>query len=337
MSREPRITAAHVRDVILRDLDRQAGTDGQWRVDDRFLSARECRVFKAHTPLAAWPLAVKVYRSDARADLIGEQHELLGRFHAGMAKLAGLTVPAPFAPLPEHRTLIMEWIGEPRMDVLLWRAGNRREERARLMAAAGCWLRAFHDQSGIDTLGLRAQNMQIRIDSMYGEGEGAAEAIRDPLFRRAYRAAVDRVSEFKGAPMGYVMAHGDFNTHNLFHGPARTVGFDLTHQLKQPIAFDICRFLVHAESGKPFLTRKGSLAPSGIERQDLDAFMAAYGSLKKPLDGRVMVYLQLVEALRRWASLIGPNQRIPFSLVRPFRIYRLKRIAAHALNSLEGG
>ena len=95
-----------------------------------------------------------------------------------------------------------------------------------------------------------------------------------------------------------------------------------------PVARDMFKLLVQAESEKPLLARHGDLAPWGIEQADLDAFLAGYGPLPEPADDTLMRFFQLSEVLRRWAMLIG-RRRDRF--VHPVMAARLRRMASHAL------
>src|SRR5918995_1564264 len=110
MAPDQAMSPAHVRDVILADLDAQTGSRGEWQIEGEAIRARESWVFKARTPLAPWPLAVKVYCTAVGAELSMHQLQLLWRFHEAMAGEPSLTVPVPWAALPEHRTVIMQWV-----------------------------------------------------------------------------------------------------------------------------------------------------------------------------------------------------------------------------------
>jgi Ser/Thr protein kinase RdoA (MazF antagonist) len=331
------LSAAHVRDVILGDLDRRTGTPGNWEIEGPIASGNWCRVFKAATPLAQWPLAVKVYDSAMRESAIADQAELLQHYRAHMASKEGLTVPTLWAALPEHRTLITEWIDEPRMDDLLRRAGRRRETRTELIAAAARWLRNFHDQSPVTSRPLKAEWLPRQVDRMLGGVHGAGSRIADAVFRSAYDVLVERAAELARRPLGFVKAHGDFVPHNLFHGSGRTVGFDLGSRLMAPVTRDIWTFLIDAEASRPFIASRSAIGPFGVERNDFAAFMNAYGALEPALNGHSFVYLQLLEVLRRWALLISLDRRGRMKLSRWVRVYRLRRMARHCLAALDDG
>lgn len=326
-----------MRDVILADLDRRSGTPGKWSIEGPIASGNQCQVFKAVTPLAQSPLAVKVYNSAMRASVVAEQAELLQHYRAHMATEEGLTVPALWAALPEHRTLITEWIGEPRMDDLLRQAGGRRATRRELMTAAGRWLRNFHDQSAVTSRSLKPEWLQRQVDRMLGGEQGAGLRVSDAVFRSAYGVLVRRAAEFTKAPLGFVKAHGDFVPHNLFHGSGRTVGFDLGNRLMAPVTRDIWTFLSDAEASRPFVASRFSIGPFGIERTDFEAFMNAYGDLEPALRGQGFVHLQLLEVLRRWALLISLSRRGGLKLSRWVRMYRLRRMATHCVAALSDG
>lgn len=331
------LSAVHVRDAILGDLDRRTGTPGNWQVEGPIASGNWCRVFKAATPLAQWPLAVKVYDPAMRESAIADQAELLRHYRAHMASKEGLTVPTLWAALPEHRTLITEWIDEPRMDDLLRRAGGRRDSRSELIAAAARWLRNFHEQSPVTSRPLKPEWPQRQVDRMLGGEHGAGWRVADPVFRSAYGVLVERAAELARPPLGFVKAHGDFVPHNLFHGSGRTVGFDLGSRLMAPVTRDIWTFLIDAEASRPFIASRSAIGRLGIERTDLEAFMTAYGELEPALNGDSLVHLQLLEVLRRWALLVSLDRRGGIKLSRWVRVYRLRRMAGHCLEALGDG
>lgn len=335
MAPDQAVSPAHVRDVILADLDRRTGRPGNWQIDGEAIRARESWVFKARTPLAPWPLAVKVYCTAVGTELSAHQLKLLRRFHEAMASEPSLTVPVPWAALPEHRTVIMQWVDEPRVDVLLQRAGRRRDERAQLFAAAGRWLRHFHAQAGVVVLPLSPKPLLQQIETRLIGQSDVRRKIFDGVFRRSHEVLQSRLGEYAGTPVPHVLAHGDFVSHNLFHGPDRTAGFDIAGRHTSPVTRDIVRFLVHAESEKPFFTRPSTLAPTGIERQDVDAFLSAYGPLEKPLDDRLLTVLQFAEVLYRWAVLLDRLRRGRINRDRIVKVVRLRRMAKYALASLE--
>ena len=181
MAPERAVSAQHVRDVILKDLDRRSGREGPWEVE--FISrARESWLFKARSPQAPWPLAVKVYCTAVPKTLATRQTKVLQHYHAAMTE-PGLSVPAPFAAVPQHRTLIMEWIDAPRVDRLLTGARTR-AERDRIIANAGRWLRHFHDHGVQAQRPLGSIDLLRPLDTLLS-GVGGVDA-RDRAFRAAY-------------------------------------------------------------------------------------------------------------------------------------------------------
>lgn len=304
MAPEQGLDAAEVSGIILKDL---AGKDGAWRIEPQPLKGRDSWVFKAYTPSAPWPLAVKVHCDAVTHADIAAKGDHLRTYHEAMAARPNLTVPALWASLPEHRTLVMQWIEAPRMDELLRRAGRSRNERSRLFAAAGAWLRHYHAQSPAVIRRLKVKSHPRHIDMLLGGEDGAGRHVRDGVFRSSYEALIEKSDVFARCRVVHVMAHGDFVPHNVFHGGGRTVGFDMVPRTR-PALVDICHFLVHAEVKKPLLLR-GALGATGIERSDAQAFLDAYGGLEPLGGGAVAAYLQLNEALLRWAVVISNRRR----------------------------
>ena len=334
MAGEPPPTESYVRAVILKALDERSGEHGDWTVEGPLAKGRDSWIFKARTPLAKWPLAVKVYCASKPADLVAKSYRDLQRYHLSMAGGRD-TVPAPWAVLPEHRTHISEWIDYPVMGTLLSQAGRRREERAALLAAAGQWLGCFHRQAGISFGPLDHGQLQWHVDRSLGGTAGAWHAVGDGMFRHGYTTLVKHAETFADTPVGHTTCHGDFTPTNLFLGPDRTVGFDFGAMNGRPVTFDICRFVMRAEANKPFATRKADLSPQGLERRDQEAFMASYGPLERPLEGPILSYLCLAEALRRWATLIEERRGSRFSVTHWVRLSRLRRMVGYAARHLE--
>ena len=336
MGPDEAVDAAYVGGVILRDL---GGKNGTWKIEPQPLKGRDSWVFKAHTPQAPWPLAVKVHCAAVTEADIAAKAEHLGQCHAAMAARPELTIPALWASLPEHRTLVMQWIEAPRMDDLLARAGGRREERSRLFAAAGAWLRHYHAQAPAVMRGLKVGSYPGHIDMLLGGEEGAGREVRDGIFRASYDALIEHAASFAGCRVAHVMAHGDFVPHNVFHGGGQTVGFDMVPRTRPALA-DICHFLVHAEVKKPLRFRPGTLGPTGLEQRDARAFLDAYGALEPLEGGAVAAYLQLNEALLRWAVVISNRRRggrpRTEQVIDWMRYRRMARRAALALEQGRG-
>jgi hypothetical protein len=216
------------------------------------------------------------------------------------------------------------------MRTLLRRAGRRREERDRLIAAAGRWLRHFHDQSGPVMLPLQTHRLQRRIDLLLGGETGAGHKVHDQIFRRAYAALLQCAAEFADAPFPHATAHGDFMARNLFHG-SRTIGIDIGGRPNFPVTHDILLFLVQANVERPLFTA----ASCGIRSPDAQAFLAAYDGGEQLGDERLMAYLYLGVTLTRWARRINQLRLYPYRVFRLALALRLRQLARRALMDLE--
>ena len=337
MAAEQALSAAEVARVILKDVDRRRGEAGAWSIEPRPVRGRDSWVFKAHTPSAPWPLAVKVHCAAVTPEDVAAKGDHLRAYHERMAGSPEFTVPAFWACLPRHRTLVMQWIEAPRMDDLLRRAG--RDERSRLFAAAGAWLRQYHAQSESIVRPLKLKSYPRHIDVLLGGDEGAGRQVRDRIFRGAYETLVDQTETFARSRVAYVMTHGDFVPHNVFHGGGRTVGFDMVPRMR-PALNDIWHFLVHAEATKPLSARGARLGPMGLARQDAEAFLQAYGRLEHLGSEAAAACMQLQEVLLRWAVIIAHlrrgGRRRPEHLVSWMRYRRMANGAAEALRRGHG-
>jgi hypothetical protein len=330
MAPDRAVSAEHVRDVILRDLAPLAGRDWDWKVSV-VTTARESWLFKAASPQAPWPLAVKVYCTATPDALPARQLRVLGQYHDAMAGQPGLTVPAPWAVLPQHRALMMQWIDAPRVDKLLNRASGR-TERSRIMAEAGRWLRHFHDQGEHDARRLGDLDLLRPLDILMGSL--GLETAPDPAFRTAHATLQDCVRDLRDAPIPLVTAHGDFSPANLFLGNDRAVGFDFKAKPAWPAARDIMHFLVYAKS---FNTSTWRLLTTQVVRHDQEAFLSGYGALDDAMDARLLTVFQLSEALHSWAHSLDRIRREGRNLRRTARTRRLRSMATHAARSLSRG
>ena len=330
MAPDRAVSAEHVRDVILRDLAPQAGRDWDWDVSV-VTTARESWLFKAASPQAPWPLAIKVYCTAMPDALPARQLQVIRQYHDAMAGRADLTVPTPWAALPKHRALMMEWIDAPRVDKLLNGAFGR-ADRSRIMTAAGRWLRHFHDQGGHDVRPLGDLDLLRPFNTLMGSS-GLATA-PDPAFRSTYATLQDCVRELADVPVTLVTAHGDFSPANLFLSDDRAVGFDFKAHKARPAARDIMHFLVYAKS---FNTSVWRLLATQVVRHDQTAFLAGYGALDEWVDARLLKVFELSEALSSWAHALDRISREGRKLRRTARIRRLRNMAVHAARSLRRG
>ncbi|HUE45167.1 MAG TPA: hypothetical protein VMO81_02840 [Aestuariivirgaceae bacterium] len=330
MAPDRAVSTEHVRDVILRDLPPQAGRDWDWEVSV-VTTARESWLFKAASPQAPWPLAVKVYCTASPDALPARQLRVLRQYHDAMAGRPDLTVPTPWAALPKHRALMMEWIDAPRVDKLLNRAFGR-TERSRIMAAAGRWLRHFHDQGKRDARRLGDLDLLRPLDTLMGKSGVATVA--DPAFRATHATLQDCLRDLSDVPIALVTAHGDFAPANLFLGDDRAVGFDFKAHKARPVARDIMHFLVYAKS---FNTSTWRLLTTQVVRHDQEAFLAGYGALDDAMDARLLTVFQLSEALRSWAYSLDRIRREGSDLRRTTRIRRLRDVATHTARILRRG
>ena len=328
------VTVGHVREVILPDLDRQNGKAGQagtWSVDDQAIKGRDSWIFRADRADAPFPLALKVYCTAVEPDVPVRQDALLRQFHDATANAHDFAVPAPWAVLPDHRTLVMEWIEAPGLDKLLQGAGRRSAERQQLLASAGRWLRHFHERSGVEIQPLKSQRLQQRVDLQLGGEPGAGLKVRDHAFRKAYAVLLEGVAEFAETPLPHATAHGDFQAKNLLHGPGGTVGIDMTGRPDMPVTDDLFQFLVRAEVERPFL----SPGASDIAGPDAQGLLAAYGPMEHLDDTRLMSFLYLAATLLRWAHRIKLLRLGRYRMFRIGQALRLRHMATHALATLE--
>ena len=331
MAPEHAITAEHVRDNLLRAFNRRTRQQTQWHVEP-VGQGRESWLFKAESPLAPSPMAIKVYCTAVKPALVKHQLSLLQRYHAVMANRPELTVPEGWAAIAKHRALFMEWIDEPRVDKLLRSVEGH--ERDRIITAAGRWLRHFHEQGEPELRPFVPSQLVRAVDTPLG-GEGAGASVKDPAFRRAYATLRRYEEEFAGRPVRHALAHGDFKTANLFHGPRRTVGFDISGGRPAPVIRDIFHFLASAEIDGSLSRRGSTLLRSGRDLYDLNAFLEGYGPLDELKDERLLAFCRLAEALNSWVLVLDRTRRHGLHVRRMARALRLRHMASYSAAILE--
>jgi hypothetical protein len=314
-------------------MDRRAGRSRAWRISGNVIRARVSTVFRVECAEFPYPLAIKLYDPDVDPPVVAKQAEHVRATYDRMRGSVGLTIPELVAALPEQRALLFEWINEPSAARLLAAAGSNRVERSRIFAAAGAWLSAFHRQPDGVVLPLSVTQLSASIDHLIARRPAKWSLIVP--FDVAHRAWRRAIPMFEGAPLRHCKAHGDFNPNNLLHGAERTVGIDLATNTFQPVTSDICRFLIQAEITKHYISRPWTLSPLGIEADDVDAFLRAYGEEAVELDKRLFAFVFLGEVLRRWATIFTRPKGL-LHKSRPLKHIRLVRIARLATTAMLG-
>jgi Ser/Thr protein kinase RdoA (MazF antagonist) len=324
------LTAGRVRDTILADLDRQRGEAHRWEVEGPLFIRRDSWLFKARTPAGPGPFAVKVYRPGAAMALRLREHvEAMERLHARMASVPELTVPRPHGAVPEHRAVIMEWLNEPLMRSLLKSACTLPGRRRQLIRRAGRWLAHFHRHSEpID----RPFSAQSLVEPVVKLAKGSTTA--DPMFARSLAILKAVAPTLEGTPAAHAKVHRDFTPFNLFVGPERTVGIDVFGLVRDCVAADLSRFLVHLGIFRRRLDRLRQPAPTGNTLADYEAFLGGYESGDQAATGKLLLFAHLAFVLWRWAAL--DRMQSPRTSSPPGQQAVLKHMADHTARALEG-
>jgi Ser/Thr protein kinase RdoA (MazF antagonist) len=303
-------------------------------VEGPLVRARGSQIFRAKSRRDAGAFAVKVFAPRTPQAHILKQAEILRIYRERMSPQSNLTVPALLAVLPRYRTLVMEWIAEPTMREQFATIGGDRRKRAELFRAGGRWLRAYHERADLAILPLDLAALRAEIETNLNESGWTRTDRPTGAFMSSYQVLLDNAGALGDGMLAHARLHGDFHSKNLFHGPDRTVVIDIAAAASGPVTSDICRFLVQTEVSKPFLTRKSTLDPLGIEETDLRAFLDGYDPKRELIQPRPFAYLLLAETLRRWSILFGRSKG-PFHAIRQTKHRRLKRIAHYAANALK--
>lgn len=250
------------------------------------------------------PIAVKVPRweeaptlADAlaagpQADTQREYAELAAIKEAvGQAGDEGLAAVAPIGYLSEVNAIVTEVI-----DAAPLRAHLKvRPDPAGFFAAAGRWLRLFHDRVG------RAREAPFPAGRFIADLDGLAVGGRrwPDLLRRYHQVARAAVEALDGTPVRAGGLHGDFNLSNvLVTADRRVAGID-TNRAEGPVAVDLARFITDLRTHKGRALTFGLRPPSSAVRQWQGAFLAGYGDPADP----TLPAVRAVAVTQRWGEI----------------------------------
>ena len=317
------LTAESVQTVISRHFDLSREEAGCFRVSGPLKTSRSCRVFKGQSDLFPGNIAIKAFFPEKTDEQNLERHFLAQKAYHLKLRGGKLRVPQPIRIINEHRIIVMEWIESPRIREILWRSGFRETLRNDGIRAAGKWLRAFHDAGGISSQAIDIHRILSRTEIMMKRVKDCGYPIEtDTVFMRCHRLLRDAVPFLKNVKLPHAVVHGDFTPSNIFHGAKDTVGFDFMATERAPVTHDICRFLLYLQVYRYFLL---TFAPSRALRrfnEDSTVFLSSYGMLEWLPRSRELMYLQMAELLRRWASV---QSQLKSCVRQPFQLIELTR------------
>jgi hypothetical protein len=229
MAGDRAVSAGHVREVILPDLDSQSGQAGLAPGESMTGSSRAATAGssgpRARMPLFRWPSRSIAPRLSPTCPS-GKT-----RFCAS-STMPWRTGPNSRFPRPGPccRTIApWSWSGSRRRG---WTsccrapgAGPRSAGGCSPAPATGCGI----SMSAPEWTCSRSSPNGCSSASTCSSAASRAPASRSATtFRKAYAVLLEGIAEFAGAPLPHATAHGDFQAKNLLHGRRGTVGIDMT-------------------------------------------------------------------------------------------------------------
>lgn len=322
--------------AVLPKLVRKTGCD-DWTLARGPLPRRDCVIHFLQSRSFRLPdLVLKVYRKDMVAENLAQTvHRKCKRFH--QAATASCAVPEPVIFLQEENAMVMEFVHAPSAAFLLMKGLHSREKRREVIRKAACWLRWFHESSGVVVRPFEAKAFINPLQRSVEKVESMAPHAMTPdgWFVRCVRSAGEFAGDLEGVAMPFATAHGDFTPFNLFIDGGRMVGFDFRANRRLAVTHDICRFLLYLDVYQIRPADRREVVKCGCRRDDLEVFMEAYGMAAAWLDDDHWRKLQFMEITRRIASLMLPRTRLGKRMLGVFEVSRLRRNAGLVLDGLE--
>ena len=203
----------------------------------------------------------------------------------------GFAAVQPVAYLAEVNAIVTEVIDAVPLRSKL----SVRPDPSTLFAAAGRWLRIYHDRVG------EASEQPFPAGELLAELERAAAGARrwPDLLRRYLDVARSALVALDGVPVRAGLLHGDFNLSNvLVTGDGRVAVID-TNRAEGPVALDLARLITDLRTHKGRALTFGLRPPSSAVREWQAAFLSGYGDPPDPS----LPAVRAAAVTERWADI----------------------------------
>lgn len=324
-----------IREIVVEHRDEWLpGLAGGSEVRLRELSDRpRCRMLTVTVGDAAVPQLLAKVRRDAAPQPAGRPTlatgvlsaaELSALEHDGLCLIAEqvsgddrFAAVRPVAHLPEHRTVLMEYVEADTLrdrlvrESRVHRLAHRRATEPTAMevwSAVGGWL-ALH-QRAVPPDGLPAR--QQTREAVLVHLEACGGFLDQHLGTRAVGDVVARASRFVAlalpATLELAVGHGDFAPRNVFAlDDGRVAVFDPLFRWAVPRHEDLCRFLVGLRLSGLALHSHGLAHPSGHLEAIETAVIRGYAPDGDPAREQLRAYGLLI-LIDKWTALVASSR-----------------------------
>jgi aminoglycoside phosphotransferase (APT) family kinase protein len=266
-----------------------------WSYQFRGLVVAPARSIRIAVKVPRWdeaPTLGDALAAGPQSDTEREFSELRAIHHAvAGAGDDGLTAVVPLGHVRDVNAIVTEVIEARPLRAHL----AVRPDPAHLFAAAGRWLRLYHDRVGA------AAEAPFPVERCIADLERLAEqAGRWPdLLRRYHEVARAALVALEGVRVRTARLHGDFNLSNVLVTEDQRVAAIDTNLAEGPVAFDLARLITDLRTHRGRALTFGLRPPSSAVREWQAAFLSGYGDSPDPS----LAAVRAAAVTERWAEI----------------------------------
>jgi hypothetical protein len=246
--------------------------------------------------------------------------ELAGLEFAGLCATAHMVegdlrfaAVRPLDHLPEHATILMDFVEAPTLRSLLVRDSRlsppsrsvRSTENEPTWERVGAWLALFQRSLPVDGLPAR-QHTRSQVIGMF---EAYDRFLSDRLGRGSVRDVAARGAELATVSLPdslpLALGHGDYAPRNVFRRPDRRLTvFDPLARWAVPTYEDLCRFMVNVRlMGLQMHTHGAAFSAAWVESLERDVLRGYRAEGGDAPDAALRCY-ELLILLDKWSALV---------------------------------